>query len=37
VTLLGAAALAGGVALVAIAYHALEAAHLDPATTLRDA
>jgi putative ABC transport system permease protein len=37
VTLLGAAALAGGVALVAIAYHALEAARLDPATTLRDA
>jgi putative ABC transport system permease protein len=32
----GAVTLAGGVALVAIGYHALQAARLNPATTLRD-
>jgi putative ABC transport system permease protein len=32
----GAVALAGGVALVTIGYHALRAARLDPATTLKD-
>ena len=34
--LVGGVALAGGVAFVAISYHALEAARLDPATTLWD-
>jgi putative ABC transport system permease protein len=34
--LLGAVVLAVGVALLAVGYHALQAARLDPATTLRD-
>ena len=34
--LAGSVALAGGVAFVAISYHALQAARLDPATTLKD-
>jgi ABC-type lipoprotein release transport system permease subunit len=34
--LTGAALLAGLIAFLAIGYHALQAARLDPATTLRD-
>jgi len=34
--LVGSVALAGAVAFVAISYHALQAARLDPATTLTD-
>jgi putative ABC transport system permease protein len=34
--LVGSVALAGVVAFIAIGYHALQAARLDPATTLKD-